>query len=326
MKKSLLILFSFALAFVFYACTDPVVINTPVSSVQWQIFDSVATSEVSAVSMADQSTIFAAVQGMGYKFTTGTKSVLNFSDTTFVATGLDAYSTSYIVFAGRSYLGSNKTVLKIFINGAVIETVIIPGQAFNPKVVKVIEPGKIYVTVNEKVFYYNNGSITTYTAPDVVELYDIALQGSKIYFSGISGFNQGIYKLENNDLTRAEYIADNTPRVSAAGNIFKTQYASSVTNVLKWNGTAWDYFSADAKGKTYYSAAGNTSNFIYFIKQDSVTNAFGGSFWNGSSISSDENYRFTTFFNPVLSNVRNSSFCLFTRSFDKSILYKGTTQ
>jgi hypothetical protein len=324
MRKILLALFSFSFSILFFACSDSIVTSNPYSSVSWQLLDSLTVPEIIQISMADENTVFAAASPVSYKFTPGAKTAVNFSDTTFIPSAVDAYSTSYYVFAGRSYLGSEKTVLKIFNGGTLSEAAIIPGGAFNPKVIKIIEPGKIYVTVNEKVYYYNNGAVITYTAPDVVELYNMAVQGTAIYFTGVSGFNQGIYKLEGGAFTRAEYVSSSTSRTAADNNIFKTESGSNVTTVSKWNGSGWNFFADDAKGKSYISASGNNSGFIYFLKQDSATNAYGGSFWNGASISNDANYRFSSFLFPITSNMRGNSFCLFTRSIGKSYLYKGT--
>lgn len=328
MKIIVCVLLLISSSLIFYSCNSDSIIGPAVlKNFEWQLKDSLIGENVYNASMADEDNIYLGAVGKGIRINNGVKSTINFDNPNFMPSAVDAYNTNYYAYAGPNGDGSPTTSLKIF-NGGTLTTVVINSDSnLVVGAIKILQPGKILISVDKTFYVYENEGLTAYRLGVDGFGYYIAVQADKIFLAvtTYSGYQQ-VYKFENNALTLIDNL--NTGHMKLA-----TDYA--ILNMIQLDKTYISYYDAsgqkplfsDNVKHSYFYSAGQDLNRIYFLGFDNAdSNRVIGMIWNGTELYKDANFpikRDEFSVSLGISNMRNGVFYLCKNNGANSYVYKA---
>ncbi len=328
MRISLLLLILIFSSTVFYSCANDPVSITPSQNVTWQMVDSTTIQHSDGIYMSDANTAYVHSLNGTYKVSGTTVSLFNFQGGEFQCTAIDSYTPSYTVFAGESQYPNFAISLKI-LDGANSTTVVIDSLSSNqPNAIKIIQPGKILIAVNGKLYLYDDGAVTVIPLHNNEYTFEIARNGNTIYL-GTHSYNyvSRVYKFENNELTELSFETSAYVRMQTDNYILKNLNSDLLTYVSYFDGSTWKQLFSDNRKLRFFKASGENFNNVYFTSFDTTIYTVRASYWNGTTLSDDIYYPFSGVelggFLLDMSNMRDKTFYVSKTSTGKCYLYRG---
>jgi len=314
---------------VFYSCTDSLVSSGGTNeSYQWQPVDSINTETVQSIYAADENTAYFLTYGRVYKSTNGVRTQMNFNDINFRPAAMDSYNPYYTVVGGNTEFGLiTMNNIKILDSNNIISVNLNTLEMYSVSLVKILQRGKIIIAASNKLFLYDNGTVTNYDAPDGDLFYKMAAIGNTIYLTAFSTDSENLYKFENNTLTFLQNSPVERVTMDVDNALIRMETQGIRTAYNAYQGAGWNFFASDSAKRKPFWAAGENLDKIYFLASDSV-NAYrvSGVFWDGREIKRDYNYPFegTEPYGIAMSNMKNKTVYVSKQNtIGKTYIYKG---
>ncbi len=321
------ITFIFASAIFFTSCSE----NSPVApqteaTVQWQAVDSIPDESIDRSFIVSENEAYFTNTYGAYRIYNGIRTKVDFQDANFFCSNGDAYSSSYVVFAGVT--GGSQSTLKIFNAGSI--TTVKPDNTINTYLncVKIIQPGKILASTNYKLYLYDNGTVTTFTINPDEDIYNLVVSDNgNIYISAFAGgYHDKTYRLDNDSLTLIETEETLYRKFQTNNTLYKNTKTTTNTMLSYFTGAGWNFLCSDSASQKFIYGAGSDMSYNYFIAVDSVSGKMRGSRWTGSQLKRDSDFPLAeqNVYYTSISNMRDNTF-YFTKyimSRNKTYVYK----
>jgi len=315
-----------SLIFLNSCSNDSPVTSTPQASVQWQAVDSIPDESIDRSFIVSENEAYFTNTYGAYRINNGIRTKVDFQDANFFCSNGDAYSSSYVVFAGVT--NGSRSTLKIFNAGSI--TTVIPDNTINTYLncVKIIQPGKILASTNYKLYLYDNGTVTTFTLSPDEDIYNLVVSNNgSIFISAFAGgYHDKIYRLDNDSLLLLETEETLYRKFQTNNNLFKNTKTSSNTLLSYFTGAGWNFIGSDSISQKFIYGAGSDMSYDYFIAVDSVSGKMSGCWWTGSQLKRDSDFPLSlqNMYYTSISNMRDNTF-YFTKyimSRNKTYVYK----
>lgn len=314
-------------AIIFTSCSE----NSPVApqteaTVQWQAIDSIPDESIDRSFIVSENEAYFTNTYGAYRINNGIRTTVDFQDANFFCSNGDAYSSSYVVFAGVT--NGSRSTLKIFNAGSI--TTVKPDNAINTYLncVKIIQPGKILASTNYKLYLYDNGTTTTFTLSPDEDIYNLVVSNNgSIFISAFAGgYHDKIYRLDNDSLLLIETEETLYRKFQTNNNLFRITKSSSNIMLSYFTGAGWNFIGSDSVSQKFIYGAGSNMSYDYFIAVDSISGKMSGSRWTGSQLKRDSDFPLSlqNMYYTSISNMRDNTF-YFTKyimSKNKTYVYK----
>lgn len=322
MKKTFLLFFCLTpvLLFYFNSCSDSVITPVKGEYTQWEKVDSTSTGEYISMISQDENNYAYYITHLGlYKSNKNFKKKYTIPDNSFWPELLNTYSSNYTVMYGNS--DNYKYKLFIFEGENITEVVLDSINLFSQMQLIIIQPGKIFASLANRIYKYDNGVITKDSIPyNTVTSFANTANGLYVFSDYISGCNTYIY-----DGSHFKFHSEQVRQgynVPLGNSLARITNPATNTFTLSYYTNKWDFIT-NISAYRLLTVSGADKNYFYTTIVDTNYNKT-GYIWNGTALVKDENFPLGPHNWPdgEVTQMKNSVF-YYTESFSgKSYLYK----